>query len=106
MLNRLCPALASNAVIVRASSSFTPYKPIKQSSDEKKPSAFTKFGTRIKNNLMGKGSKEGFLNRPSRAGLNFSYPNKKGLYNFEPSYSLDEIKHELWPYLKTNTKAS
>lgn len=106
MSSRVLSTLPSNNVFVRVSSSFTPYKPTKQTENEKKPSVFTNFQSKFKDRLFNSDRKTGFLNGPSTAPLSFSYPNKKGRLEFDPKYSFEDIKDELIPYLKTNTKAS
>lgn len=89
--------------IIRASSSFTPYKPNKQQKYNDKPSLLTGFGTRLKNRLLGK-DKERLLGGRSPAPLNLNYPNKKGIDDFHVYTSLDEAVVELPPLVKEHAK--
>lgn len=91
--------------IVRASSSFTPYKPTKQKKYDDKPSLLTGFGTRLKNRLLGK-DKERLLGGRSPAPLNLNYPNKKGIDDFHVYTNLDQLSVELVPLVKEHAKVS
>lgn len=107
MIIRLCPSRTLHALGTRASSSFTPYKPNQPPEEEpKQPSLLRRVGTRIKNHFT-KPKKEGWLfGGRSQAPLNFSYPNKKGIDDFEVYSDLDEIKRDVPPLVKEHFKVS
>lgn len=107
MIIRLCQPRVLHSIGTRASSSFTPYKPNQPPEEEPpKPSLWRRVGTRVKNHFT-KPKKTGWLfSGRSPAPLNFSYPNKKGIDDFEVYSDLDEISREVPKLVKDHTKVS
>jgi hypothetical protein len=113
LVNRYyCRPIKFDAIIARVASSsssssssspFTPYKPQKQTNDDT-PSLYANFRARIKNYVTGK--KKGSIVRQSPAPLNYSYPNKKGVYGYEATTSLEEFKDEFGDYAKRNIRVN
>jgi hypothetical protein len=107
MIIRFCQPRNLHAFGTRASSSFTPYKPNQPPEEEpKQPSLLRRVGTRIKDHFT-KPKKTGWLlGGRSQAPLNFSYPNKKGMDDFEVYTDMDEVVREVPGLVKEHFKVS
>lgn len=107
MLLRRVPQVLSRA----SASSFTPYNP-NQSKEptpevkQEKSEVSIPLTTRVKKFLLTRRVSSGFYDPDKREPLSFSYPNRRGIPDWHPTMSVEEMKDAMGPYVKENYKVT